>query len=173
MTVYVDDMAMSAAVTDPDTRRVYNARWCHLFSSAIDPTELHDLAQKIRLRREWFQPGHDLLDSTQHDPVHDHYDVTMNKRLLAIKAGAVPVTIEQAVTLWQAKRDLVNNLRNRTVHPLRNLITFLDSARGALHSETPTPEANRRIWADHVDFLEDAIGDAMLGPDRHKPTALF
>lgn len=49
----------------------------HLTTTDID--ELHELAAKIGLRREWFQ-----------DKTFPHYDVQRRKRQLAIAAGAVP-----------------------------------------------------------------------------------
>lgn len=48
----------------------------HLTTTDID--ELHALAAKIGLKREWFQ-----------DKTFPHYDVQARKRLLAIAAGAV------------------------------------------------------------------------------------
>jgi hypothetical protein len=47
--------------------------------------ELHDMAQKIGLRRDWFQDH----------PVHPHYDMTSGKRKLAIELGAIEVTSQE------------------------------------------------------------------------------
>lgn len=110
MTVYVDDAGIPAAVTDSMTGRTYTSRWCHLFSDQIDQAELHAFATHIGLQRAWFQPGKDLLDRSRHNPVHDHYDVTSRKRAQAIKAGAVGVSIHEAVELWQAKREAVRTM---------------------------------------------------------------
>lgn len=52
---------------------------CHLFADTQE--ELHTFAQKIGLKREWFQ-DHDLLA---------HYDLTKSKRAQAVKAGAKEV----------------------------------------------------------------------------------
>lgn len=73
MTVYVDH---AFAVGDW-------GRWSgggHLQADTVD--ELHEFAARIGLRREWFQskPGR---------PQNDHYDVTRDRRELAIKLGAV------------------------------------------------------------------------------------
>jgi hypothetical protein len=62
-----------------------------------DLEELHALAAKIGMRREWFQdkpwPG-------------QHYDVTAPKRLLAIRAGAVPVSARDLATaVFTARRS--------------------------------------------------------------------
>lgn len=50
----------------------------HLFSSNLD--ELHQFAQKLGLKREWYQGG------KGHFP---HYDLTWRKRLQALRMGAV------------------------------------------------------------------------------------
>jgi hypothetical protein len=57
MTIYVDNAGIPATVTDTATGRNYTSRWCHLFSSEIDQTELHAFAARIGLQRAWFQPG--------------------------------------------------------------------------------------------------------------------
>lgn len=50
---------------------------CHLYADTLD--ELHDFAAKLGLKNEWFQP-HRFLP---------HYDITRNKRRIAISLGAV------------------------------------------------------------------------------------
>lgn len=52
---------------------------CHLFADT--QYELHTFAQKIGLKRAWFQ-DHDLLV---------HYDLTKSKRAVAVKMGAKEV----------------------------------------------------------------------------------
>jgi signal recognition particle subunit SEC65 len=47
-------------------------------------TELHEMAQKIGLKREWFQPRS-----------FPHYDVCKTKRTMALKAGAKSLNIRQ------------------------------------------------------------------------------
>lgn len=83
MTVYVDDAFIPATVGR------HQSRWCHLFSFDADPAELHALAEKIGLKRSYFQDKDQRGDS----PWRNHYDVTENKRTAAIKAGAriIPV----------------------------------------------------------------------------------
>ncbi|MBN7458585.1 DUF4031 domain-containing protein [Mycobacteroides abscessus subsp. abscessus] len=71
MTVYVDDMRMSARVG-----RI-QARWSHLQADTDD--ELHEFAERLGLKRSWFQkPGTAIA----------HYDVTDSKRAEAIRLGA-------------------------------------------------------------------------------------
>lgn len=54
-------------------------RWCHMWSADLEA--LHDLAARIGLRREWFQqpPKANWL----------HYDVTVERRTVALRLGAV------------------------------------------------------------------------------------
>lgn len=48
---------------------------------ASDLDELHTLAAKIGLRRDWFQEEHTF----------PHYDLTASKRRLALQHGAIPI----------------------------------------------------------------------------------
>lgn len=83
MTVYVDELRVHAAVPiDPEAARVFGGgrRSCHM--SADTPDELHAMADRIGLRREWFQKH----------PVLDHYDLTPSRRAQAVAAGAVETT---------------------------------------------------------------------------------
>lgn len=66
MSVYVDDMRA------PIGRMVM----CHMI--ADDESELHAMADRIGVARRWYQG--------------DHYDISMGKRVLAVKAGAIEVT---------------------------------------------------------------------------------
>lgn len=65
--------------------------WCHLFSDQGE-AELHPFAQKIGLKREWFQSN----------PRHPHYDLSPGKRAEAVKNGATEVTTEEMVRIiWR------------------------------------------------------------------------
>ena len=73
-----------AVYVDPVFACKPNRRWrwssaCHMFADSLD--ELHAMASKLGLRREWFQGG----DSLQ------HYDLTGGKRQQAVRLGAVEV----------------------------------------------------------------------------------
>lgn len=73
MTVYVDD-----PVEYPNCKLRWKT-WSHMWSDvADDAQELHDIAQAIGMKPEWFQGN--------------HYDVIPRRRLMAIKLGAVPVS---------------------------------------------------------------------------------
>lgn len=55
---------------------------CHMFADTVE--ELNEFANKLGLKRSWFQP---------HQPL-PHYDLTANKRKLAVRLGAVQVDRE-------------------------------------------------------------------------------
>lgn len=80
MTVYVDNAAI------PHSGKI----WYHMISDN-DTDEIHELACKIGLLRDWYQS--------------DHYDVTTHKRNMAIKAGAIPIDVYEAVKIRKAKRS--------------------------------------------------------------------
>lgn len=69
MSVYVDDSFIEWRGT----------KWCHLQADTLD--ELHEFAERIGLRREWFQPGS--------RPELAHYDVSESVRKRAISLGAI------------------------------------------------------------------------------------
>lgn len=72
MTLYVDEMRMSATVG-----RV-TGRWSHLFSD-VSTEELNEFANKLGLRPSWIQNTDGFI----------HYDVIDSKRNMAIILGAV------------------------------------------------------------------------------------
>ena len=73
MSVYVDDL-----------RDWPNGKWCHMTADSVD--ELHAMADKIGLKRFWFQ-GRNI----------PHYDLRPSKRQAALLAGAVEVSSKEMV----------------------------------------------------------------------------
>lgn len=68
---------------------VYTPKWkypygCHLFADTIE--ELHLFAKQLGLKQNWFQK--------QGLP---HYDLTINKRKLAVKLGAIEVKLKEYI----------------------------------------------------------------------------
>lgn len=61
--------------------------WCHMFSHDLDA--LHNMAQRLGLKREYFQ-------DKQHFP---HYDLSPAKRALAVKFGAKEVSCEKMISI--------------------------------------------------------------------------
>ncbi len=84
MTVYVDELR-----TYPNTPLRYKT-WCHMACDG-EEAELHQMAQRIGLRRAWYQDKNPRLA---------HYDLTPSRRVLAISEGAISVDgMERAETL--------------------------------------------------------------------------
>jgi hypothetical protein len=78
MTVYVDWIVDNGWRLGPN---------CHMFTDNLkDLTELHKMAVKIGLKYSWFQnKAHQM----------PHYDLTENRRRLAVAAGAVEVNTRE------------------------------------------------------------------------------
>lgn len=84
MTVYVDH----------PQHLLGRMKMSHMLADSLD--ELHAMADRIGLKREWFQ--------TRSTP---HYDVCKAKRALAIKHGAVEIDRRQVVEIirkWRQKQ---------------------------------------------------------------------
>lgn len=78
----------------PETNCLPNKKWhwhtvTHLFADTLD--ELHSFAARIGLMHSWFQRGKRL----------PHYDLTTNKRALAIQRGAVELDRRAAIRRWR------------------------------------------------------------------------
>lgn len=76
MTIYVDNARIPFR----------GMRMSHMQADTLD--ELHAMADRLGLRRSWFQPGS--------RPEAAHYDVSDSKRDEALAFGAVAETIEQS-----------------------------------------------------------------------------
>lgn len=53
-------------------------KMCHMLADSV--VELHEMAERIGLKREWFQPRS-----------RPHYDLSKTRRTLAVRAGAIEV----------------------------------------------------------------------------------
>lgn len=85
MSIYVDPL-----IGTQPYHKSANERWnwrqsCHMFADTHE--ELHAFAAKLGLRRAWFQ--------SNPNPLRCHYDLTANKRLQAIRLGAIEITHQQ------------------------------------------------------------------------------
>lgn len=69
MAVYVDEAVNF-------WRKTY---WCHMFADTA--SELHLFAERMGLKRDWFQPDIRL----------PHYDLTKSKREIAVRVGSIEV----------------------------------------------------------------------------------
>ncbi|ABM96933.1 DUF4031 domain-containing protein [Methylibium petroleiphilum] len=84
MAVYVDDMRA------PYRRMLM----CHMLADTDD--ELHAMAALIGVARRWWQSPEKTSGS--------HYDICLTKRALAVKAGAVEITLRQASAMNLRRR---------------------------------------------------------------------
>lgn len=67
-------------------------KMCHLLADTLD--ELHAMADRIGLKREWFQ-----------NKKTPHYDVCQSKRELAVGAGAVEIDRYKTFEIIQQWRE--------------------------------------------------------------------
>lgn len=82
MSVYIDDMYRYSI------GEFRGMRMSHMI--ADDEAELHALAARIGMKREWYQG--------------DHYDVPLTRRDLALDAGAQAITYRQAGAMRRRRR---------------------------------------------------------------------
>lgn len=101
MTVYVDD-----------ERLVWRGKvWCHMVADT--PEELHLFAERLGLKRTWFQSK----------SVYPHYDVTIPVRTKALHLGAVPA---DRTTLMACAKRLKAQLTTETKALLPSTAAFFD-----------------------------------------------
>jgi hypothetical protein len=99
MSVYVDK-SFEMAASEPQAFRTgakHGHRWCHMWADTED--ELHTMAKRIGMRREWFQDNGRSLP---------HYDLVPTRRTAAIKIGAIETDIKPFVQAWMEKRKSEN-----------------------------------------------------------------
>ena len=85
--VYVDKLFSTRAFR---SNRWRHSQACHLFADTVE--ELHRFAQRIGLKRSWFQDN----------PRFPHYDLTAGKRSQAVRSGAKEVVLREYL---MKKRD--------------------------------------------------------------------
>lgn len=97
MTVYVDSLFDAKdryhGKGEDQARRVgakHANMCCHMVADQADCEELHAMAKKIGMRREWFQG--------------DHYDLVPTRRVAAIANGAVEVDRRTFVEILRSQR---------------------------------------------------------------------
>jgi hypothetical protein len=91
MAVYVDQLAPWGWVL-----RGNKVLSCHMFTDSADLEELHAVALRIGMKREWFQSHR----------IAPHYDLTPSRRLTAVTLGVIEVSRRQASEIWRARREL-------------------------------------------------------------------
>lgn len=88
MSVYVDDL-----MKWPTKIECFRRGSCHMTADSID--ELHQMAERIGLRREWFQDH----------PLAPHYDLTPVKRHQVLCLGGVYKSAKDQARERIAKRQ--------------------------------------------------------------------
>lgn len=88
MTIYVDEC----------TLKFRGKLWSHMVADSLD--ELHAFAERLRLKREWFQ----------HRTLYPHYDVTQSVRAKAVELGAQICDKRTVVSKAKALRFELNAL---------------------------------------------------------------
>ena len=94
MAVYVDPLCNHGWVL-----RGRAVKSCHLFTDG-DIDELHAMAERIGLKRRWFQCGNKRLP---------HYDLTESRRNAAISLGVIALSRAEAARLWRMLREAVTD----------------------------------------------------------------
>lgn len=84
MTVFVDDMNAGFG----------RMKMSHMLADT--DAELHAMADKIGVARRWWQSPEKTSGS--------HYDIALSKKVLAIAAGAVPITLRQCGAMNMRRR---------------------------------------------------------------------
>lgn len=89
--IYVDELRSYGQAPKAGAERYFGngKQSCHMTCDG-DLEELHRFAERIGLRRSWFQRGS-----------LPHYDLTPNKRSQAVRLGAVEVTTLEQFELWR------------------------------------------------------------------------
>ncbi|MDR5839373.1 DUF4031 domain-containing protein [Caballeronia sp. LZ034LL] len=86
MTVYVDNMR------EPYGRMVM----CHMLADTTE--ELLAMADRIGVARKWLQKA---------GTYHEHFDIALSKRALAVQAGAREIGRKEVADLLNQKRKLI------------------------------------------------------------------
>ena len=114
MAVFVDDMHRSPL------GRCRGMKMCHMI--AENEIELHLMAERIGVERRWYQ--------------RDHYDLPVAKRVLAVRRGAVQVTMRELAALA---------FLNRVGQPMGSPATAVERMRAWKRAQLTTEERAQRV----------------------------
>lgn len=97
--IYVDELYAWPGKPQPGAERTFGngKQSCHLYTDSADLEELHAFAERLGLRRAWFQPKPQVY--------YCHYDLTPNKRAQAVRLGAVEVRRMEWARRWQKSKE--------------------------------------------------------------------
>jgi len=88
MSVYVDS----------EKNRYRHMIMSHMVADTLD--ELHEMAQKLGLKRSWFQTSRSGMP---------HYDICQSKRGQAIRFGAIEIDRRKMVELMKTHREAIHH----------------------------------------------------------------
>ena len=80
-----------AVYVDGERNRFGRMIMCHMFADSL--AELHEMAEAIGMDRDWFQPLS-----------FPHYDVSLSRRAVAVRLGAVEVDRRQGCEIRKRVR---------------------------------------------------------------------
>ena len=89
--IFVDQIKNYSLSSIKGRAKRYGCSWCHMWTDG-DIEELHEFAEKIGMKRSWFQ-----------DKSLKHYDLTAARRALAIDNGAKECSLKE----WMRKYIMV------------------------------------------------------------------
>lgn len=89
--------------------------WCHLVADSLD--ELHQFAERLGLKRDWFQDR----------ASYPHYDVTMSVRERALGIGALPARKRQMIASARLIRDELRCMQAQQPQLFGRPITVLEA----------------------------------------------
>ncbi len=81
--------------------RGHSVKNCHMFTDDVDLTELHEMALKIGMKRQWFQDK----------KTAPHYDLTESRRMLAVNFGAIELDRKDSVEIWKLRREKLSKFK--------------------------------------------------------------
>lgn len=117
MPVYVDDMCAPYG----------RLKMCHMLASSDQ--ELHEMADRIGVARKWWQAPAKGSGS--------HYDIALSKKVLALAAGAIPITFRQAGAMNARRR--VEGVLGNPEEAIDWLLTYRARRRQELEVANSTP----------------------------------
>jgi hypothetical protein len=172
MAVYVDDASIPATV--PNGRVRHTSRWSHLFADTQE--ELHEFAERLGLRRSYFQPGRPRGDGRPSP--HWHYDVTTGKRQQAIKLGAQPISWRESTEIMR-KRDAKaerGKVADQAAHAAGLAYRAGDYVRASrlLNIAREADPSRAALWAERAGRVHAAVREKAVkvaGPDDPQPLA--
>jgi hypothetical protein len=172
MAIYVDDANIQATV--PNGRTRHTSTWCHLFADTQE--ELHEFAEKLGLRRSYFQPGKPRGDGTPSP--HWHYDVTAGKRQQALRLGAHAVSWRESTEIMHARdakaeRGRVADQAAHTAGLAYRAGDYVKAGR-LLNVAREADPSRAALWTEHGTRVNTAAREKaarVAGPDDPRPLA--